>query len=131
MGSAKRSDSNREQRKTRSSRRARQRRAPVPTHNAPTRKPDIDAVIGHLSDAISIVATAANALLAAEESAGTVSRGDVGDEIITLRHGVCRLRRAYDELDAAVRTVRSPAGNARRRRKATPAHAPAGRRRTG
>jgi hypothetical protein len=59
-----------------------------------------------LSDAISIVATAANAFLAAEERDSTASGGAVGDEIITLQHGVHRLRRTYDELDVAIRTVR-------------------------
>jgi hypothetical protein len=68
-----------------------------------THQPDLDAALGHLSDAISIIATAANAFLGAEERAGTTHGGD---EIVTLGHGVCCLRRAYDELDVAIRLVR-------------------------
>jgi len=72
----------------------------------PPQRPDIDAMLGRLSDAISIVTTAANAFLGAEECAGSTNAGDLGDEIITLRHGVRALRGVYDELDVAIRSVR-------------------------
>jgi hypothetical protein len=69
--------------------------------------PDIDEMMGRLSDAISVVATAANALLGAEEREGSTAGADVGDEITTLLHGVRCIERAYDALDVAVRQVRS------------------------
>jgi hypothetical protein len=47
-----------------------------------------------------MVTTAANAFLNAEERTGATNARDLGDEIITLRHGVCALRSVYDELDA-------------------------------
>ncbi|HEU4635713.1 MAG TPA: hypothetical protein VFS41_06000, partial [Edaphobacter sp.] len=75
--------------------------------NAPPIKPDIDEILGRLSDAISVVATAANALLGAEEREGSTAGADVGDEITTLLHGVRCIRRAYDALDVAIREVRS------------------------
>ena len=75
--------------------------------NAPPIKPDIDEILGRLSDAISVVATAANALMGAEEREGSTAGADVGDEITTLLHGVRCIKRAYDALDVAVREVRS------------------------
>lgn len=110
MGSAKRVDSNR----TKGSEPAR-RRAPRASHarrrarasNAPPIRPDIDEILGRLSDAISVVATATNALLGAEEREGSTAGADVGDEITTLLHGVRCIRRAYDALDIAIREVRS------------------------
>jgi hypothetical protein len=52
------------------------------------------------------VTTAANAFLSAEERTGATNADDLGDEIITLGHGVRALRGVYDELDVAIRTVR-------------------------
>jgi hypothetical protein len=75
--------------------------------NAPPIKPDIDEILGRLSDAISVVTTAATALLGAEEREGSTAGADVGDEITTLLHGVRCIRRAYDALDVAIREVRS------------------------
>ena len=107
MGSAKRLDSSREQRKTRSTRRANHARPSGRASNAPPVKPDIDEIMGRLSDAISVVATAANALLGSQEREGSTTGADVGDEITTLLHGVRCVRRAYNALDVAVREVRS------------------------
>jgi hypothetical protein len=93
MGSAKRSDSSREQRRTRSLRRAQHAWPSGRASNAPPVKPDIDEIMGRLSDAISVVATAANALLGAQEREGSTSGAEVGDEITTLLHGVvCGVR---------------------------------------
>ena len=73
----------------------------------PPIKPDIDEILGRLSDAISVVATAANALLGAEEREGSTAGADVGDEITMLLHGVRCIKRAYDALEVAIREVRS------------------------
>jgi hypothetical protein len=70
-------------------------------------KPDVDEIMGRLSDAISVVATAANALLGAQEREGSTAGAEVGDEITTLLHGVRCIRRAYDALDVAVREARA------------------------
>jgi hypothetical protein len=107
MGSAKRVDSNRSKVRGRPTRRARHARPRAQASNAPPIKPDIDEILGRLSDAISVVATAANALLGAEEREGSTAGADVGDEITTLLHGVRCIKRAYDALDVAVREVRS------------------------
>jgi hypothetical protein len=107
MGSAKRVDSNRTKVRGRSERTARHTRPKARASNAPPIKPDIDEILGRLSDAISVVAAAANALLGAEEREGSTAGADAGDEITTLLHGVRCIRRAYDALDVAIREVRS------------------------
>ena len=71
-----------------------------------TSRPDFDAILSRLSDSLSIIATATNALTHAQEGSGTVAPHDVGDEITTLEHGLRALRVVYDELDIAVREVR-------------------------
>jgi hypothetical protein len=70
-------------------------------------RPDFVAILGSISDSLSIIATAANALTGAEERTGTADAADVGDEIVTLQHGVTCLRRGYDALDVALREVRA------------------------
>lgn len=107
MGSTKRIDSNRAKARRRSSGRTRHGRPQTPANNVPPMKPDIDEIMGRLSDAISVVATAANALLGAQEREGSTSGAEVGDEITTLLHGVRCARRAYDSLDVAIREVRT------------------------
>jgi len=110
MGSAKRVDSNRTKGSGPAGRRARRAHHARPkarASNAPPVKADIDEILGRLSDAISVVATAANALLGAEEREGSTAGADVGDEITTLLHGVRCIKRAYDALDVAIREVRS------------------------
>jgi hypothetical protein len=71
------------------------RRTPPKT----TERTNVYAILGKLSDAISLVATAANALQGAEQRSGRTS----AEEIITLTHGVASLRTAYDEMDVALR----------------------------
>ena len=66
---------------------------------------DLGAMLGRLSDSLSIIATATNALVHAQESTGTLTPEDVGEEVTTLEHGVSALRSAYDELDVAVRRL--------------------------
>src|SRR5689334_15949202 len=80
MGSAKRVDSNRTKGSgpgVRRARRARHARPKTRASSAPPVKPDIDEILGRLSDAISVVATAANALLGAEEREGSTAGADV------------------------------------------------------
>ena len=107
MGSTKRNDSNRTKVRRRATGRDAHARPRTPANNVPPVKPDIDEIMGRLSDAISVVATAANALLGAQEREGSTAGAEVGDEITTLLHGVRCVRRAYDALDVAVRSVRS------------------------
>src|SRR3954453_1561723 len=107
MGSSKRIDSNRTKRRGRSPRHADHSQPETRASHVPPLKPDIDEIMGRLSDAISVVATAANALLGAQEREGSTSGAEVGDEVTTLLHGVRCIRRAYDALDVAVREVRS------------------------
>jgi hypothetical protein len=63
-----------------------------PTPSAPTEHTNVYAILGKLSDAISVVATAANALQGAEERSGSVNAEEINDEIINLIHGVACLR---------------------------------------
>jgi hypothetical protein len=97
--------------------RVRARRPGGGTHgrlSASTRPPenaDISEIMGRLSDAIFVVATAANALLGAQEREGSTAGAEVGDEITTLLHGVRCVRRAYDALDVALGEVRTWALN--------------------
>ena len=105
MGSSKRNDSNRAKGIGLRARRARHQRPDERASNAPPVKPDIDEIMGRLSDAISVVATAANALLGAQEREGSTSGAEVGDEITTLLHGVRCVRRANDALDVALRAA--------------------------
>lgn len=107
MGSSKRSDSSRRKERGRPARRASHRRPDVRASSVPPLKPNVDEIMGRLSDAISVVATAANALLGAQEREGSTAGAEVGDEITTLLHGVRCVRRAYDALDVAIREVRA------------------------
>jgi hypothetical protein len=106
MGSSKRVDSNRSDGKGRRGRRGAHRRPRARASNVPPVKPDVGEIMGRLSDAISVVATAANALLGAQEREGSTAGAEVGDEITTLLHGVRCVRRAYDALDVAIREIR-------------------------
>lgn len=95
-----------------SGRKAASRHARMGKCNSTRRKPvsqpapDFGAILGRLSDSLSIIATATNALTHAQEGSGTVTPHDVGEEITTLEHGVRVLRAAYDEMDVALREVR-------------------------
>jgi len=78
MGSSKRVDSNRSGRSGRRARHASPRRAGVRASNVPPVKPDVGEIMRRLSDAISVVATAANALLGAQEREGSTTGAEVG-----------------------------------------------------
>ena len=67
--------------------------------------PDLHAILGRVSDALSLLSTAARSMAAAEDREGSATAADVGEEIITLEHGVRALRAAYDEMDVALRAV--------------------------
>lgn len=82
------------------------RSKPAPGKKVRRSRSHFDAILGALSDSLSIIATATNALAAAEERAGTASAADVGDEIVTLQQGVRDFRQWYDALDIALREVR-------------------------
>jgi hypothetical protein len=73
------------------------------TRAPPAEQTKVYAILGKLSDAISFVATAANALQGAEERSRSVNAEEINDEIITLSHGVACLRAAHDEMDVALR----------------------------
>jgi hypothetical protein len=53
----------------------------LPTYRkpAPQPPPDFDAILGRLSDSLSIIATAANALTHSQQGTGTVEATDVGE----------------------------------------------------
>ena len=80
------------------------KRAPAPTPPKPGQRsrPDLDAILGRLSDSLAIIATAGNALARAQGHAGTVAAQDVSEEIATLEHGVRALRKVYNEIDVAL-----------------------------
>ena len=44
-------------------------------------------------------------MAAAQEREGIATAADVGEEIVTLAHGVLARRAAYDEMDVALRAV--------------------------
>jgi hypothetical protein len=67
-------------------------------------QPDIDAIMGRLSDLRRCYC--ANALVGSQEREGSSAGADVGDEISTLVHGVQCVCKAYDALDVAVRELR-------------------------
>jgi hypothetical protein len=84
--------------------RARKGRHKTTRRKAPP--PDVDAVLERLSDSLSIIATAASALVHAQEQVGTLTPHDSGEPLTTLEHGVQALRGALDELDVAYRILK-------------------------
>ncbi len=64
--------------------------------------PDLQAILGRFSDALSMIAVVYRSL-SARESAG------VGDEEVALRHAIDELKAVYNELDAAAVLIRSAA----------------------
>lgn len=64
--------------------------------------PDLLAILGRFSDALSMIAVVHRSL-AAQESAGA------GDEEVALRHAIDELKAVYNELDAAAALIRSGA----------------------
>lgn len=64
--------------------------------------PDLQAILGRFSDALSMIAVVCRSL-SARESAG------IGDEEVALRHAVEELQAVYNELDAAAVLIGSAA----------------------
>jgi len=51
----------------------------TPPKPSEPRRPDLDAILGRLSDSLSIIATATNALTHVQEGTGSVAPHDVGE----------------------------------------------------
>ena len=80
----------------------------LPTTFRPTRGPtDFDALLERFSDALSIVATAARSLSLTQADVEPIPGHDIGEDILTLETGVAALRAVYNDLDVAIREVRS------------------------
>lgn len=78
-----------------------------PASRPPKGSTDFDALLERLSNALSIIATAARALNLAQAEVQPVPGHDIGEDIITLEHGIEGLRALYNELDVAIREVRA------------------------
>ena len=68
---------------------------------------DFDALLERFSDALSIVATAARSLSLTHGDVEPIPGHDIGEDILTLETGVTALRGVYNDLDVAIREVRS------------------------
>jgi hypothetical protein len=68
---------------------------------------DFDALLGQFSDALCILATASRALSNAQEGNEQSRVHDIGEDIITLEHGLSALRAVYDEFDVGIRELRT------------------------
>ena len=80
----------------------------IPTTPTPRRgATDFDALLERFSNALSIVATAARSLSLAQADLQPISGHDIGEDILTLETGVAGLRAVYNDLDVAIREVRS------------------------
>jgi hypothetical protein len=80
----------------------------LPITFKPTRDPtDFDALLERFSDALSIVATAARSLSLTQADVQPIPGHDIGEDILTLETGVAALRAVYNDLDVAIREVRS------------------------
>lgn len=78
--------------------------APAACGVSPT---ELDALLERLSNALSIVATATRSLSYSQADLRPIPGHDVGEEFVTLEHGVTALRTVYNELDVAIREVRA------------------------
>jgi hypothetical protein len=81
--------------------RARKGKTTQPKPPLPT-KTDFRELLGRLSDAISIIATATSALEAAQDPTVMEDAAEVADKIHCLVRGVAEVRRIYDDLDHAI-----------------------------
>lgn len=81
------------------------------TPKSPKAKPrgptDFTAPMGRFSDALSILATATRSLAHTQEDSQPNPDHDIGEDIVTLEHGLSMLRAVYDELDVGIREVRA------------------------
>jgi hypothetical protein len=62
-------------------------------------------MLSRFSDAMSVIATATNAMVHAQHIPGGINVQDVSDELVTLERGVRALRDVYDEFDVGIRDV--------------------------
>src|SRR5689334_10982992 len=65
----------------------------------------LTTVLGTISDSISIVTTAARALVGAQEQDGKLDVREAGDELVTLQYGVSQLRQGYRMLELSFRSA--------------------------
>ena len=80
----------------------------LPSTSKPTRgQTDFDALLERFSNALSIVATAARSLGLVQADVPPIPGHDIGEDILTLETGVSALRAVYNDLDLAIREVRS------------------------
>jgi hypothetical protein len=63
-------------------------------------------ILGDISDSLLIVATATAALVGEQEATGPLNGATVAHALVTLEHGVSRLKGAYDNRDLALKQVR-------------------------
>lgn len=68
---------------------------------------DFDALLGRFSDALSVLATATRALSDVHERVEADPDHDIGEDVVTLEHGLSALRGVYDEFDVAIRELRA------------------------
>jgi hypothetical protein len=66
-------------------------------------QPDIGAILGRFSDALSFVATATHVLIAAQDRTDVETPYDASETVHTLMHGLNALRGVYNALDVARR----------------------------
>jgi len=94
-------------RPNRTARRRRVKKSRRRSRSASKARPDFDAILGRLCDAMAIISTATRSMAAFEQIEGCLHEPGVnlGEELITLEHGVRALRAAYDEIDVAIRAV--------------------------
>ena len=78
---------------------------PQPARTGIALPSEMHTALAHLSDALSIIATAADALQACEDREGSAEPAEIGEHIDCLQQGVAALRRAYDEMDLGISSV--------------------------
>jgi len=66
---------------------------------------DPHEILGRLSEALSIIATATSALEAAQDPTLTEDAAEMGDKIACLVRGLAEFRRAYTDMDIALLAV--------------------------
>ncbi len=93
--------SSRRQKAGRSSSPQSKRASPAPRQQSV----DFEALLEGFSNALAIVATAAHALTLARADLKPLPGHDIGEDVITLEHGIQALRNVYSELDLAIKEV--------------------------
>lgn len=100
MGSAARHSSGRSAASVHARKRKREGVRPALSRSAP---PSVVAMLGTISDSISMVATATKALAGAQAEDGKLIVSDAGDELVTLEHALNCLRHGFEALELAFR----------------------------